>query len=208
MDSHQPGSSPDPLHPAEPGWRALFAGRSPREVLAALLERDPLEIEARCAERLRAQALLLPVRDLHLRAVAHVARHGPSYRGAPPLDVWIAERVRKAVSELVEEQCQRARAGPVPEAPQDPQLMAIAEALGIEPDVVERGCVAFNGAPYDVRSAFCGIVIDQCSPRAWAEENGMTMEQARSALRRALWALGVREDSTLDALLREVEDGG
>jgi hypothetical protein len=87
--------------------------------MSRLLEGDPLELEARCSERLRAQALLLPLGDLHLRAIAHVARHGPSHRGTPPIDVWLAERVRKAVGELLEDRSQEARARPVPETPQD-----------------------------------------------------------------------------------------
>jgi hypothetical protein len=178
-------------------------------VLALLIDGDPLELEARCAERVRAQAILLELQELQLRTIAHVARHGPSYRdrGTPPFDVWLAEKVRKAVGELIEEQAQRAGAGAIPEVPRDAQLVAIAEALGIEPEALALGCVAFNRSPYEVRSAFFGIVVDQRSPSAWSQENGTTHERTKIALRRAFWALGVRDEADLDGLLREVDDG-
>lgn len=208
MDPLQPRPAPDPSPSGEPAWKAVLSGASPREVLARLVDGDPLDLRARCAERVRSQAILLEERLLHLRAVAYVARHAPAYRGAPAFEIWIADKIRLAVRDLLVEAEEELLSGAVPQAPQDERLLLVARVLGIEPELMARGCVAFNGAPYEVRAAFWGMVLEHRSPLAWAQQNASTPERARAALRRALWVLGVRDRLDLDELLGEVDDDG
>jgi len=208
MEHPEPRPVPEPVRAGDLDWRALFEARSPREVLARLVEGDPLRLRERCAQRVRSQALLLDVQRLQLRTVAHVARHAGTYRGTPPLDVWIAERVRKALTELLDEDEARRSLRDIPELPSDQRLLAVANVLGIEPEVLARGLSVFNRAPSDVRSAFCEMVLDGVSPAEWSAANGFSVERAKAAVRRALWILGVREDLDVDDLLAGTDDGG
>jgi len=188
--------------PDEPAWKVVLAGKSPREILARLVEGDPLGLRARCELRVRSQAVLLEVHGLHLRSAAHVARHAPGYAGAPSIDVWLGEKVRRAAQELLQEAAELVAAGAIPEPPEDERLLAIADAFGIAPESLGRGCVAFNRAPYEARAAFHGIVLEGHALETWCEVNSTTTERAIAALRTALWALGVREELDLDEWLR------
>lgn len=202
-----PLSSAQPLPtPEEPVWKRVLAGKSPREILARLVDGDPLELRSRCESRLRAQAILLDQHRVQMRAVAHVARHAPSYEGSPSIDVWLAEKIRKAVQELLAEAVENAASGEIAEPPDDERLLAIAEALGMDPHVLARGCVAFNRAKYEVRTAFFGLVLDGRDPIEWCRENSSTPERARASLKSALWALGVRGELDLDDWMRREED--
>jgi hypothetical protein len=207
MENPDPSSSPEPASTEAIAWQALFEGGSPREILARLIDGDPLGLRARCEQRVHLQSLVLDVHRLQLRTVAHVARHAGVYCGAPPLDVWIAERIRKALSELLDEDDARRIDPGIPEVPCDPRLFVIARALGIEPEALARGQAAFNRSPYAVRSAFCALVVRGESPAAWATANGSSIDGAKTSLRRALWILGLRRDLDLDDLLAGLDEG-
>lgn len=187
--------------PVEPTWRGVLDVGSPREVLAKLIEGDPLGLGPRCQQRTMSQALLIDSRRLYLRACAHVARHAAKYQGVPVLDIWLSEHIRKALKELVAEDAEVLRARDLLEIPEDPWIRGVADVLGVEPALVTRGCAAFNQAAYDVRSAFFGIVIDGQKPAAWAASNGLAEERARSCVKRALWLLGLRDELDLDDFL-------
>jgi len=207
MDQPLPQPAPEGPTPGEPTWSRVLAGRSPREVLARLVDGDPLDLRPRCELRVRSQAVLLDIHRLHLRTAAHVARHGPNYNGTPPIDVWIAERIRKAAQELLQEDAELAASGAIPEPPEDERLLLVANTLGMDPALMGRACAAFNRAPYDARAAFQGLVLDAQDPSTWCKSNSMTIERAMASLRTALWALGVREELDLDDLLRGGDDG-
>src|SRR5262249_54272631 len=72
----------------EPEWRRLLSG-TPREVLARLVQEDPLGVREKVAARLRADALLLDSDRVHLRVLARVSRFAGRYRGRPDLGSWI-----------------------------------------------------------------------------------------------------------------------
>lgn len=208
MDDHEHRPLPEPVRAGELDWRALFEGSSPRDILRRLVDGDPLGLRARCEQRIRLQALLLDVDRLSLRATAHVARHSLAYRGTPPLDVWVAERIRKSLTELLDEDDERSSARAIPTAPRDERLLAIADALGLEPELFARGVATFNRAPFTVRSALCGMLLDGTSPAKWTVANGGTVDSAIASFRRALWILGVREDMDVEDLLADPEAGG
>jgi len=207
MDQPLPQPAPEGSTPAEPPWKQILSGRSPREILARVVDGDPLDLRARCELRVRTQAVLLDIHRLHLRSAAHVARHAPSYVGTPPIDVWIGEKVRKATQELLQEDAERIAGGWIPEPPDDDRLLLVASTLGIDPALIGRGCVAFNRAPYDARAAFQSLILEAEDPSAWCKANSMSLDRAMAALRTALWALGVREELDLDELLGGGDDG-
>jgi hypothetical protein len=179
---------------------------SPRQILARVVDGDPLALRPRCELRVRSQAILLDVHRLHLRSAAHVARHGAAYAGAPTLDIWLAEKIRAATRELLQDEAEQVASGAIPEPPEDERLLLIAETFGIDPAVLGPGCVAFNRARYEVRAAFQGLILEAQDAEAWCAANSTTRERAKASLRSALWALGVRETPDLDGWLRGGDD--
>ncbi|MBL8860966.1 MAG: hypothetical protein JNK02_03060 [Planctomycetes bacterium] len=121
--------------------------------------------------------------------------------------MWIAERIRKALGELLDEDSAATASRELPATVDDERLLLLAELFGIEPEVLARRVSAFNRAHFEVRSTFCGLVLDGRDPAEWAAENRTTAERAKGSLRRALWILGVREEINLDKLLNS-DDGG
>ena len=68
------GLAHHPYPSSGPDGRALLAGGSPREILARLVDGDPLGLRAVVYERLRARAYLLEADRVFLRSLARVAR--------------------------------------------------------------------------------------------------------------------------------------
>jgi hypothetical protein len=159
-------------------------------VLSRLVDGDPLEIEARCLEELREQAFLLCVSRVHLRSVARIAHAAMRYRGEPALDVWLKERVEHSIKELLEEDREEERVGVPPSQPWDPRYAFVSEALGIEPTLARRACVAFNLLPHEVRCAYYAVVVDGKTIHRYVAEGHGPPDRARSHLKLALRTLG------------------
>jgi DNA-directed RNA polymerase specialized sigma24 family protein len=111
------------------------------------------------------------------------------------------------LKELVAEDQEALRVADVDPTTTDPLIHALADLLGVEPSLLLRGCAAFNQAPYNVRSAFFDILVDQMPIREWAARNGCDEARARASLKRALWLLGVHRDLDLDEFLGGRSDG-
>lgn len=77
----------------EPDWRTLFAGPSSRATLARISDGDPLGLEARCRERIAARALLIDLERAVQCVLANVAFFAPRYKGSPPFEYWLRQRV-------------------------------------------------------------------------------------------------------------------
>lgn len=176
----------------DPSVPAILRASSPRAVLAALLADDTLELEERCAARLRDQALLIPHERLYLRTAARVAHAATCYRGHPPLDVWIAKRLSIAVRELLDEDREWARdmVGRAAEASRF--YASFAELLGMEPELLRRGLVRFHALPYDVRRVFYDLVVEgKPYSEVVAAERDQHPEPVERRLERAAEALGI-----------------
>ncbi len=206
MDQPLPRPESAEPSPDQPPWKAVLSGKSSREILARIVDGDPLELRARCELRLRSQALLLDGHRLQLRSAAHAARHAPGYVGLPPIDVWLNERIRKSVQELLRDDAELVAAGVSPEAPDDDRLLIIANTFGIDPNLIGRGCSAFNRIGFEARAAFHALVLEAQDPAAWCRENSTTTARALAALRSAMRALGARRQIDLDELLGGGDD--
>src|SRR5436853_180438 len=90
-------------------WRELFAGSSPRELLARLWDGDRLELWPRCEERVHELAYLLPISRVFRRSIARVAYAGVTYRGSPPFDAFLRRRIELSVQELLNEDREQLR---------------------------------------------------------------------------------------------------
>jgi hypothetical protein len=204
--SHPSGSSSDPADEphddARPGHdsvsdfpgRAILSAPNSREVLARLMDGDPLEIDARCRERILSRALMLALRRVYLRAVARIAHQGPRYRGVPELDVWLAARIDEALDDLLAEDREEELSGVPPTSPWDPRFAFISETLGIEPALARRACLSFNVLPDEVRHAYFSIAVEGKSLHRYVAEGNGPPSRVREHLNQALAALGLRID--------------
>ena len=175
-----------------PHWRRLLAGSSPREVLARLVNGDPLGLRAVVARRLRAQCYLLDADRVFLRALARCARFSTRYRGQPPLADWLEERIDEAVGDLLTEDLEAARDDAARSPTAGTAYEDLARPLGLDPAAMRRACVAFDHADFACRRAFFELVIAGRSldELARAGDTGATelARRARRALDRCLAA--------------------
>lgn len=164
-----------------PDWRALFAPASPKDVLARLVQDDPLGLRARIAIELRDACYLTDADRVELRALARVARAAPRYDGRPELGAWISALVRESIEEIVRDDSERDAA-----VDASGGLDELARPLGLEAASMQRACAAFNRAPLAERRAFFALVIEG---RALEEACGASGESATEVARRARRAL-------------------
>lgn len=194
-DSNAPeprGSEPGAAEAAAshpPAWRAILGGMGPRELLARLLQDDPLQLRRVAAERMAARAYLFDVDRLHLRSVAHVARYATRYRGSPRLEVWLREIVDQAMLDLLRDDVEAQRR----ERPPDPQdgtgMGDLARPLGLDPAAMRRACLAHNLLREPDRRAFHELLIAGRGLDELARETGVHAGEIAKRARRGLEAI-------------------
>ena len=152
-----PRSAPSPrrVH-----WRRILAGVGPREVLARLMEGDPLDVRRRVDEGLRRRAYLFDADRVFLRALARIARLACRYRGRPALAAWVAERVDESLLDLLREDREAELRGDPAAGMEVAAFEDLAAPLGLEPRRMRSVCVAFNHLPEPQRRAFLELVIE------------------------------------------------
>lgn len=168
-------------------WRAWLAGGSARDVLARIVQEDPLELHRRVASRLRAHAYLLDGDRVLLRCFALVARHASRYRGAPAFDTWLDAMVAAAVESVLREDLEPERHPDVSAC--SPAFMSLARPLGLEPDALVRACVRFNHLPTADRLAFCALVLRSRTLEDVVRETGENATEVARRARRGLETL-------------------
>jgi hypothetical protein len=202
----EPHAGPTPESGGEDDYpgRAILGSRSERVVLSRLIDGDPLEVEARCRERIIEQALMLALHRVHLRAVARIAHRAPRYRGTPGLDEWMKECIDEALRDLVNEDREEELSGLPPSEPWDPRYAFMSEAIGVEPSLARRACVEFNVLPHEVRRTYFAIGIEGRTIHRYVAEGHGPPSKIQEHLIRALRALGQRAGPTRD----DLEGGG
>jgi hypothetical protein len=184
------GVFPDADYPG----RELLGVGSPAEVMTRILQGDPLEIRARCRERLEEEALLLSLHRLHLRALARAAHGAPRYRGSPPLAVWLRTCIDRSIDDLLDEDRDEERSFSLTDGELEHPYAFIADLLQCEPELARSACVAFNALPREDRRTFFAIVIERTPlVRFVAQGNGPPMK-VKESLRRAFRALGLADE--------------
>ena len=188
-----PASAPaDPRAETAPAWRGLLAG-TPREVLARLVQGDPLGVRGVVARRLRSGSVLLDADRVHLRVVAQLARSAGKYRGRPAVEDWVDGHVLRILSELVREDHESAGAGAStePDAPAraPDAFTALAGPLGLDPRSMRAACAVFNVLPLADRAAFIELVLANRPLDDLARELGESATPIARRARRALDAV-------------------
>ncbi|HVS18781.1 MAG TPA: hypothetical protein VMT18_09305 [Planctomycetota bacterium] len=177
-------------------WRAILAAASPREVLARLMNADPLGLARVVEERLRARAYLLDADRVFLRAAARCARLAGRYRGDPPLSAWLAERVDESLLELIDEELESLASGADPAG--DLRVFeSLAAPLGLDPARTRRACAVHNALDEAERRAFREVVLEGRDLDELARGGGRSATAIARSARRALLAV-----------LAEIEAGG
>lgn len=183
---------------SRPHWRRLLSGSSPREVLARLVNGDPLGVRARVARRLADHCYLMDADRVFLRAIARCARFSGRYRGQPALEEWLTERVDEALGDLLRDDLEALRtqragtraSGPATASTEARELGGahedFARPLGLDPDRMREACVAFNHTDLPARRAFFDLVIDGHSLDALARSSGASATAIARRARRAL----------------------
>ena len=183
---------------AAPDWRRLLSGASPREVLARLMNGDPLRLVAVVEQRLRARAYLFDADRVFLRAAARCARFAGRYRGEPVLGTWLAERVDEALLDLLRADALAARRGEAPGREQLAAFELLARPLGLEPARMHAACLAHNQLGVEERRAFRELVLEGASLDALAARRGRPATELARAARAALLTLLEVLESTRD----------
>lgn len=163
-----------------PDWRVLLCGGTPREVLARIVDGDPLGLRPRVATALRRGAWLMDADRVLLRALAYCARRGSTYRGRPPIDEWLDARLHEAIEDLLEEEH-------VAATPATGAFADLARPLRLSPDRLRAACARFHARPREEREAYVRLVLDR---RPLEDSGGDPLETARRARRATLALLG------------------
>lgn len=170
-------------------WRRVLSAASPREVLARLMNGDPLGLAETIEARLRERAFLLDADRVFLRSAARCARFAVRYRGDPTLERWLAERVDEAIGDLLDAEREAERTGAEPAPEQLAVFETLARPLGIEPLSALRACAAHNRLPLEERRAFRELVIEGRSLDELAQGGPRSAPAIARAARRGLDAL-------------------
>ncbi len=170
---------------------------SPREVLARIVPGDPLAIRDVVADVLRSQCLFLDADRVHLRALARTARSALRYRGSGlELRTWLIAQASDAVAEILAEDLDTPRVDP------GSAFVQFARPLGLDPEVMRRGCVAFNRLPIEDRAAFFALVVEDVGLEAHARASGATTNEVGRRARRGLEAVARANHPDLPPLTR------
>jgi len=162
-------------------WRRILAGKAPREVLARLVDGDPLGVRDSVHAGLRRRAYLFDADRVFLRSLARIARLAGRYHGRPALAVWLAELVDESLLDLLREDLEAERSGAPPDGPALAAYEDLAAPLGLEPGRMRAVCTAFNRRPEPQRRAFFQLVIEGRSLDELARAGPSATELARSA---------------------------
>ncbi len=181
-------------------WRRFLASGSPREVLARLVDGDPLGVRVTVAERLYQSRQLLDAERVWLRALARIARFSCRYRGRPEFSVWRDERCDEAIADILEEERAAVQGGEPSAEATGEVFKLLAEPLGIGAQEARRACVALHDCSLEERTAFFALVLEARSLDVVASELDCDPTLVARRARRVLLALLHPNDRTLEVL--------
>lgn len=176
------------------GWRDLFARSRPEDVLAALVDGDPLGLRRLAGDRVRAAALFLDVDRVHLDALARVAIDAAGE--AEELDrAWILARIEASIDRVRGSTAgEAARKRGEDDVAGDDGVDAfevLARPLELPARALRTACAAFNDLEFPDRIAFVVLVLEG---RGFEEAARACSSSVPEMLRRARRALDVLLD--------------
>lgn len=173
---------------------AYLIGRSADEVLQKLDAGDPLGIEAAAKALLAERAFLVDVERLVARGMAQVAFAARLYRGWPPLELWLRQRLERALEALLEEDRERLlEGGPLPRE-DEASYAFLRETHGVAPERVVAVAVVFNDLPDVVRRCYYDAYVLEKGIEGCAASGVGTLTEVERHLLRALTAMSTLRD--------------
>ncbi len=168
----------------------LLIGKHPEDVLAKIVDGDPLGLTELCTERIQVRAVFLEPTRLVRRTFARVAYEAcrDPNRGKPTLHGWILARVDQALGELIAEDRDDEWRG-VPIDPSHETLAFyhdIARKLLLEPSATRRACIRFNLLDEVARQAFWTVILDEVDVENCLELGFNTVEEVQTHLHEAM----------------------
>lgn len=163
----------------------------PEEVLARLLEGDPLGLAQRTSRCIAGRALLLQPQRLFDRAIACLAREGRLYRGDPPMEEWISARIDRCADGLLLADWQQVRMGIPGRVGWPGDYAQIAERVGTSAALARAMCVAFNTLEFSTRDAFSQVFLQGKGLERYAAGAHVGLDVAKDRLAKALAALSL-----------------
>jgi len=185
---------------SEVDWKRFLATGTPREVLARLVDGDPLGVRAVVAERLKTSRRLLDAERVSLRTFARVARFACRYRGRPEFSTWLAECCDDAIDDILDEEREAAVSESASAAAPSEAFALLAEPLGIDSFQARRACVAIHDCTFEERDAFFEIVLAARSLDDVAQEKDCAPTLLARRARRVLLAILRPEARELEVL--------
>lgn len=174
---------------AEADCARFLDARTPKQLLEAFAQADPLGLFERCSRYSWDEALFLEPERLHHHAAARVAAMAPVRPPTLPLAEWLDGCIAFAARALVTQDQEDERAGNPLADPWGARHSFICEALGRPAEDGRRACTAFNGLPSRVRRAFFALVMERKSVQECVDAGFGPREWLRSSCLRALAAL-------------------
>ena len=190
-DESEAGSTAGSSVPQGASIGDLFMG-STREVLARLVDGDPLGLRLRVVTAIRERALLVDVEQVLLQAQAACARQASEWRGHPSIDLWLAERVDEVLDRMLTDGD--------PSGPDD-TFGILAASLQLNPESLGRATDRFHRLSVTDRQAFCALVLDGRSLESVRVGHRMSPSELAHRARRALHTLRFSSTSRSTPLL-------
>lgn len=190
-DRGRPAPKPPPRD--FPGAELLVAPDA-HTVLARITPGDPLALERRCVEYLRAQALLVDRERLVGSALARVAHQSMSYHGQPALEAWLARCVEAAALSVLEYDIEATRrAEPLEDDDECARLLSA--VIGVAPQHARQACSVFNDLPPPVRRDFWALAVERKSIAEHSAAGFGTPATIERNVKRAVLALATLRDT-------------
>ena len=152
-------------------------------LMEEMLLEDPVGIKDRSCAVLATTGFLLDVDALITRAIAFVCFRCSCYRRSIQPDEWLDDCAAEAARSIVGDEVSMAEQVPPAVAPgfrEQSRFWFLTRTLGIEPKRAWHYCMVLNTMYHPWRRAFVAIARDRRTFDAFASENGISAEGART----------------------------
>ena len=179
----------DPLHAdslREPELRiegSSFFEDLPRQLLARILDGDPLDLELRCELRRDETCFLISVKRLYRKSAARIAHGGCRYTGKPPIEEWIGKCIDQSIRDILDEDESGDRRKLPIKVKAHYELLS--EELGFTPELSRAAHVCFNLLEENCRAAYFALCVHGLSLEEYAAKVGETPKQIQKAVSEA-----------------------
>lgn len=182
-EGHSYGTYPEP--PTQ--WRELFEGGTGEEIMARLLDGDPLSIRARAAGYIVRTGFLVNPEALALRSLARLAFDARTLEPSTGFEVWCDHAIETSCHELIEDQLtEELNFVPNCSSKEGPFYANLAGLLAIESELGRTVALAVNRLSRRGRQAVATVGLAGESIETFATLEQVPLDVARTAFEEAI----------------------